>query len=431
LTSLNLRQLLARRGPLRASLLGSAVVQALGVVTGVLLARGLGPTDRGAFAAMVLWPTVMVTLGDLGLVQSFAYFTARGPVSINAMLRLARRSSLLQTLYLLPLTVLVAWVGLEAAGAAPIAAGLLLAAGFVPASLLSRYVAAIFQGRLRMGGFYAVRLSMHLVIAAVLIVISAVGAMSVWSVVYAYLAGLLVMVAVSLVLPERMGTGDSDSGVGPNPLPFTTKQFLGFGLRALPGSLYPVEGLFLDQLIVGVFLGPRELGLYVAALAFTSVPRLMASAIGLTALPTLATTRPSRYVPATARFLGLTVAALTPVAIALVLLMPVLLPGFFGSDFEGAVTSAQLLIVGSLLFGIRQVLGQCLRGAGLPGVVSVVETASWPLIVAAAASGTALGLTGVVGALVVVQAVTLIALIAAGAISHRRVHPPQIHNEPA
>src|SRR4051812_24280335 len=54
-----------RRGPrpgarrMGVSFLGSGLIQLLGVVTGILLARGLGPTDRGAFAAMLLWPTVM------------------------------------------------------------------------------------------------------------------------------------------------------------------------------------------------------------------------------------------------------------------------------------------------------------------------------------------------------------------------------------
>ena len=59
-------------------MVGSAALQGLGVLTGILLARGLGPTDRGAFAAMLLWPTLMVTLGSLGLISSFSYFTARG-----------------------------------------------------------------------------------------------------------------------------------------------------------------------------------------------------------------------------------------------------------------------------------------------------------------------------------------------------------------
>ena len=358
---------------------------------------------------MVLWPTVMISLGDLGLVHSFSYFTARNRTSPRPMLRLARRAATLQSLYLVPATLLVAWIGLTLADAEPVGAGLVLAAVFVPAALISRYVAAVFQGELRMPAFYTVRLSMHVVIAVALLVVLALDAMSVWNVVLAYLAGLGFMIVVTFGLAhrraERLPREDDP------PLPFTRREFLGFGLRALPGTLYPVEGLFLDQLVIGIFLGPHELGLYVAALAFTTLPRLAAYAVGLVALPMVARAPTERKAGMTTQLVVLTVLVLTPLAAILAVAMPWLLPLVFGHDFDNAIGPARFLVMGSLFFGVRQVLGQCIRGAGAPGLVSVVEMGSWPFIIVAAASAPVVGLEGITILLLGMQALTLAALV--------------------
>ena len=422
---LHIGQAIRQRRPLHTSIVGSAAIQGLGVVTGILLARGLGPEPRGAFAAMVLWPTLMVTVGDLGLIHSFSYFTARGRRSPKAMMALARRAAFLQSLYLLPLTLLVSWLGLRAAHAEPLAAGLVLAGFFIPGALLSRFVASVFQGELRMASFFAIRLSMDTVIAIVLLIALFANSVSVWTVAVAYICGLVFMIAVSLILPYVRPPAADLAASSPDENAFSTRAFVGYGLRALPGTLYPVEGLFLDQLLVGIFLGPHDLGLYVCAIAFTSLPRLLAFAVGVTAMPTVAKTAFDRQRAATWRFIALTTAIVVPVAGLLILLMPDLLPLVFGDEFARAVVPAQILVAGSAAFGVRQVIGQCLRGQGRPGTVSVVETAGWPFIVVAAAGGAAVSLTAVAIALLAVQTLTLVALATATSRpALRQLHRP-------
>lgn len=393
---------------------GSGVVQGLGVVTGILLARGLGPSDRGVFAAMLLWPTVMISLGDLGLVNSFGYFSARSTAPPSAMNRLARRAAGLQSLYLLPLTILVAAIGLSAIDAQPLAAGLVLAAAFVPAALFSRFTSAVFQGHREMHAFYAVRLSMYVVIAIGLLVAIVTDELTVWTTVLIYLAGLGFMTIVSFALPRavarRRPTPPESSGAGE----FDRRTFLSFGLRSLPGSLYPVETLYLDQVFVALFIGTSDLGIYVSALAFTSLIRLVAAAIATNAMPSLAQAETAHRRVLTLRWLGVGVAALAPVTAALILVMPTLLPFFFGDAFKDGVGPARFLLLGSLAFGLRQIVGEALRGSGRPGIVSIVEVATWPLILGAAAIGTIYGLEGVTIGLLCVQVTGLFALSIAG-----------------
>src|SRR5580692_7376963 len=44
----------------------SLLIQACGVVTGILTARLLGPVGRGELAAVILWPTILSNLGLMG-----------------------------------------------------------------------------------------------------------------------------------------------------------------------------------------------------------------------------------------------------------------------------------------------------------------------------------------------------------------------------
>ena len=58
------------------TLLTSFGIAGLGLVNSVLLSRWLGPAGRGEVAAAILWPTLLVYLGSMGLIGAILYFAA-------------------------------------------------------------------------------------------------------------------------------------------------------------------------------------------------------------------------------------------------------------------------------------------------------------------------------------------------------------------
>ena len=62
----------------------TAVIGLLGAVSGILLARTLGPAPRGEYAAIVLWPTALAIVGELGFNFSISYHCGKGR-SISAL----------------------------------------------------------------------------------------------------------------------------------------------------------------------------------------------------------------------------------------------------------------------------------------------------------------------------------------------------------
>ena len=80
------RRPLGARNRLGGSLLASGAGQALLVVSGVLVARALGPADRGYFALLVVVSSVCTLLGSGGLPTALTYFIARERGSARAIL---------------------------------------------------------------------------------------------------------------------------------------------------------------------------------------------------------------------------------------------------------------------------------------------------------------------------------------------------------
>ena len=66
-------------GSLLLTLACNALLTGVGLVTGILAARLLGPQGRGELAAIQTWPTNFAYLGMLGVADATVYFTAREP----------------------------------------------------------------------------------------------------------------------------------------------------------------------------------------------------------------------------------------------------------------------------------------------------------------------------------------------------------------
>ena len=62
----------------------------LGIATGVIVARWLGPVGRGELAAIQMWPSAMATVAMIGLPEALVYFSAKAPVRIQTVSRQRR-----------------------------------------------------------------------------------------------------------------------------------------------------------------------------------------------------------------------------------------------------------------------------------------------------------------------------------------------------
>jgi len=166
-----------------------------------------------------------------------------------------------------------------------------------------------------------------------------------------------------------------------------------------------------DNLVVGALTNPTKLGLYALAFSLAFLPLTQVSwVVGGVLLPTIAAARDDEVVRRqtlkAVRMMALLLLPLAPVAVALA---PGLIPVLLGHKWGGMVVPFQILIVGGVGYGVLNVLGEALAGAGARTVkLRARIDVLWAVAtIAAVAVGVRVG--GIRGA-AVAQLVTLVGL---------------------
>jgi O-antigen/teichoic acid export membrane protein len=422
--------LLLRLTPERRSLAGSlgagGASQLALVVGGVLSARSLGANDRGYFALILLVPHILAQLGTLGFPLAITYFIARRPLAARRIARLSATPAALQVVVCTSLQLLMLYFLL---GADPVrvkvAAGISL--GLIPGLLALQYGLAILQGQQRFKSFNILRV--------LPVVLYSLGTLIIYVLGHGTLVGITIVqvLAVGIVgaavmwvalrglsrkatdVAETVRASEQQSGsasLGEMP---TRRELAWFGIRGLLGSMSAVETFRVDQAVIGLFLAPIALGLYVVGISLTNLPRFLTQSVGMVAYPAVASTDKAvtqwRLVW---RYFWIATAVAVGVVVPLEMSAHILIPFFFGQDFEHSVPIAQILLAGTVAVGARRVLADGARGAGRPALGTIAEVAAWVVLAPMLALFVPrLGVNGVAIALTTSWIVSLVFLVAA------------------
>ena len=376
------------RRALGASLVASLGIQLLNVVTGVLLARSLGPHARGELAAVILWPSVIAGLGSFGVAEALTYYAAAGRERAGSLVATGIAVATAQALALAAVGVgVVALVFHDASPDARAAAYAFLP--FIPANLLALYLMGVFNGLQRFTLFQALRLGTIVLSAAAIIGLSVADSLTVRTASFAYLAATVVVAVGVVVLAVCSGFGRLRVDLG------LARRLLRFGTRSHVGSVSSQLSERLDQLVISIFLAPVSLGLYVIAVTLTSLTTLVGTSVQSVALPALAGV-PQHELPRLARrLLAGTIAVSAAISLALVFALPSLVSLFFGGAFLGAVDVARVLLVAAVVLSANRVLNAILIGAGRPLDAGIGEALGLGVtVVALAALLPAFGIVG-------------------------------------
>jgi O-antigen/teichoic acid export membrane protein len=392
------------RGALAGSVFVSFTGQALLAVSGILVARLLGPEDRGRLALVVLVPVLVVQFVHLGIPLGVTYFVARGADARRMLLRL-RGSIAAQAVVGCVLTaagfgVLAAIDSLHARAAA-VAAVLAL-----PGMLLIGYGLGALQGARHYRVFNVMRQAPAALYVLAVIGLYAAAVDSVFALTIAWAASYVLVGAAAFGWAIRLPSGGDD--------PPSTRELARFGVRGLVGASSPLETYRLDQVMIGIFLTPVSLGLYVVGLAFTNLPQFIGQSVGMVAYPHIAATQDRNAAwRAVKEYVLATSALCLAVCGILILLADRLIVLFFGEAFSSATNVTRVLLVAAAFASVRRVLGDTARGIGMPGATSLAEVGAWVALVPSLAIAIPLwGLVGVAVAMTVSYAVSLALLIA-------------------
>jgi O-antigen/teichoic acid export membrane protein len=352
--------------------------QGILVVSGVLLARALGPEYRGFYALLLLWPVIVYQVAALAVPAALALWISREPSQVAALIRDAVPIAVIQAA--LATAFLYAFLHFFLMRKPPdvVSAGMATLVS-VPAFLVVEYLCAIFQGYRTFGTYGVIRVTpvMFSLLAAYSTFRFRIGFPE--TVAIAVL-GPWVASFVGILQVIRFGL---HTGAPQGPRLHQGRLMLTFGMRAFLGSVYPVENFRLDQAAVGVVGTAVDAGFYSVAIAFVNLPRLVADGMARAYYPAIAASSSGtvwRNVRS-ATFYGS--AAVTLVVAPVMATVGWLIPLLFGRAYIASVTIAYLLLLASLVAGIRRSLSEAVRAAGFPMFGTIAEVANWVAMIVA------------------------------------------------
>jgi O-antigen/teichoic acid export membrane protein len=341
----------------------------LSASSGILVARLLGPTARGEFAVAILWPSVIAALGTLGLREALTYERARAlcptPVLVGTALMLA----MVQSVLLMGFgAVLIPW--LTRAQSPGVTEASLLFVLFIPTNLVAHYSLGLLQGSLEIPVFNALRLVVSVVYLGAVLVLWALGTVTVWNLTLGLLVanGCTALAALAAVLAKcgvRWGLDVDLLG-----------RLLGYGLRNHVGSISSMLNQRVDQMLMAVLITPKQLGWYVVAVNVSSLARLPSGAFATLAFPKVASVGSAEQRRLTSLYSRLNATATLGLGLVLVLLIPVLVPLVYGQAYSPSVFSAEILAVATVFMAIGQAWAGSLRGLGRPSEPARAEAIS-------------------------------------------------------
>jgi O-antigen/teichoic acid export membrane protein len=328
-------------------LLATRVVwSAMGVVSGVILARWLGPHDRGVLALVLLLPSTIVTTVKFGAAQANVYTINRHKASVDAV----ASNALVLAIFWGVVSSLAVWAVRDRLTDSVLRDvpdwALVFALVRVPMLLLDNYLFSILQA---IGKFstYNIRLllseSLRLVLLAIALIVFDMGLMA------ALVIYTLVWMVNVIWLVTAMSTRIRFRLSIDWPL---LRETYSFGIRSYVQILTQHMLLRISFYMVSYYLGAASVAFYTIALRFTELVLEVPQAIGLVLYPRLASLDEDEIHRLTAQTCRRTLMITAPAAAALALIGPYVIVLWYGDDFAEATGPLPWAAIGVALMSI-------------------------------------------------------------------------------
>lgn len=326
--------------------------------------QALNGEEFGRFTFYIAVFAVLDALSDLGTGSLAVQLTADNPTAIRAVLRRTMRIRVRAALFG------VALVGGGAFLFQEPDAALILLASLYPITNAFELTATVFKNRLDWRVQVTLRAASNgLSLAAVLgLVALEVSTPALYLLVIAA-ASTLANITLHRLCSRHIPSGEEGTAPG------TWELFR----RALPlgiGALCQQAYFYVDNLFVRALEGETALGQYNVAVRFMSISIMVAIYASLTALPWFTREHAEGRLGAALAQLGIPLFALASFAVGLLLPHTELMLSLFGSEFEVAASSLQVLLFAALAVYLGALRMTALVAAGAGRAVLVVTVAA-------------------------------------------------------
>lgn len=344
----------------------------LSIIITIIIARILGPTGKGIWAALVLVPTMTYALLNLGIESSNVYFLGRRKYSINQIIT----NSFQIAFVVLLIIFFIYFVGFERiynflAGKYP---------GFTPRHLylmplalpfvfIFNYMNGVLQGKERIYAANIISVISQLFTIIGILIALLVFKLNLLGLVYVYLGVRVINTIIILSVVREKESIKPKLSINSNLL----KDSLKYGVKSYLASGLEMLNFRADVFLIYAFLGPRPLGFYTVAVAISEIIWFVSHSVAFPLFPrisSLGKEASKSLVIKTSRIV-FWLSLLSSILLAGVVYW--LIPILFGQSFIPSVKIVYFLLPGILLFSPVMTISTYFRGIGRPQVNTFVN----------------------------------------------------------
>jgi O-antigen/teichoic acid export membrane protein len=358
------------------TVLGQAGSLAVGFVTSVLVARWLGPSDRGLLALLASSANFGLALASIGFPLAVLFYASKPATSQGALLGSTLALAGLLAVVLVPLAFLFRGPIGDVLARGRGGGFWVVAAALVPLTLLEYTLPNQLLGRMRFG--LVTLLTVASKVAAFLVAVVAMG-----------LAGLHLVggLAVTAAVPIVMAIGSLGYLLRSERPRFerdVLRALLRYGRRVQLGTIFQLANYRLDVIVAQFFIPLAAVGAYVMAEILAELVILLAQGFQTGLMPAIAQqeTESQAFAVSTASLRqhgALAAAAIVANAAfgsAVILFL-------LGAGYHRALVPFLILLPGIWFLGTGAVVGGNLRALGRPGTASALTGAAVAVTVVA------------------------------------------------
>lgn len=334
---------------------------------GIMVARLLGPTVRGEYAAVTAWFGITLMVGGMGQPAALCYFVARDPASARSYVATSRVMMLVTGSVVVVAGIAIApWL---ARGLPQLAdAYRITFAASIVAFVGASYTFSLQARDIRRWNL--VRLSQP--------VLGLAGIAILWVLNLLSLQTAMISLAVTMLIQLGLAYWACRStGLTPGRArKALVRPLASYGMAQIAALTPAAVNTRLDQIVLSQTVPSADLGRYAVAASLTLLPLPLVAAIGNVTFPELAARRHlidstlSMQQAAVTGSIVLSTLLLAPIAIS----APWLVPAIYGSGYSAAVPMIWVLTPGAIFLGCGQVVGDMLRGRSHPEVVAWAQS---------------------------------------------------------
>jgi O-antigen/teichoic acid export membrane protein len=344
-------------------------------VSGIIIARSLGPSARGDYAAISVWLIVAFTIGDLGLTAATTFFVARDPQRRRDYLATSRVITASTGLAALLIGFLIA--PFLARHHPELTTSYRLAALVCCATLLGFGYTAALQA-MNMAHWNVVRSSQPVLYLLAVIALWATGRLELTTALIALVVTMIAQSALAYAYCWKQGITSGRPAVA------LVKPMTRYGVGELANTGPYLVISRLDQIVLAFTTTSAGLGHYAVASSLTNLALPLVSALGHVAFPRLASNTLSEANSALLRRRSILASGGIGIALmaALGIAAPWFVPIAFGVEFKDSIKLIWMLAPAGVFLPCAKVCADLLRGYGQPLSVAYVQGISALVMVA-------------------------------------------------